>query len=234
VRWLIVCGFLISVGGVALAADDLSAKTSTPATRLNADEVAELSAREEMQATKAEKVSYDQWAAKVVSCAADGQRLTAPEIESLGTMLDNALEQTVAFGARTTGETLALYFPNVFLDVLDSFSAAVGLIGIGFGTEVHITRYAGIGAGVQAALVNVHWYFNRNLAVSGYGVGGLLKAGPYEGYYIEFLGAGLNWIDNKPSSGLVRLQKWGKFSMTDHAVQQGYSDPYGIGAGWAA
>ena len=203
-------------------------------TKLRPEEVQALRALEESQMTRAEKAQFDRWAEMVTSCATDGTRLSSEEIALLTAASDPSLEEVVAFGDQDVGTRMALYFPNLFLDMFDVFSGAVGLIGIGLGTEVHITRWAAIGLGVQVAVVNVHWYFNRNLAASVYGLGALAIFGPHQAYYLDFFGAGLCWIEGRPSSGRVTLKKAGRFSMDDQAVQWGYSDPWGVGVGWAA
>jgi len=196
-------------------------------------EAAELGQLERLGMTEKEKATWDKWCDKVMRCAVAGRKMDAAEAASLAATEDPSLEKTVALGSRSVGKTFALYVPNVILDALDCFSGAIGL-GLALGGEIHFTRYVSLGLGAWASVLNVHWYFNRNLAFSLYDVGAIAAFGPFRAFVKNLYGWGTRWKDGRPSGGVVTLKKGGLFRRSDRAVTQGYSDPWAIGFGWNA
>ena len=174
-----------------------------------------------------------EWVDVIQSSVAEPQRLTTVEVDALEAAGSEALEQTVAFGDRSAGTRIALYIPNRIVDFLDCVSGMAGLGGQ-LGLEFHITRWVGLGLGVRGSLLNVYWYFCRNLGFSVYDIGAFAVGGPFQAYYMDLFGAGLNWIDGRPDNGRVVFSKAGPFSLADESVRQGYTDPWGIGFGWTA
>jgi len=154
------------------------------------------------------------------------------EYQTLCNLYDASLEKVVAAGAWAVWKRILFFLPDRLLDCLDMVSGGVG-IGGGLGAEVHVTRWAGLGLGAQAAL-GMLWYYNRNLTppIPMYAV--LAIAGPFQAYSIGTVGAGTGWTKGRPGAGGKAYNKAGMFSRDDKMVKDGWSDPFGVGVGWAA
>ncbi|MBN1865755.1 hypothetical protein JW916_00540, partial [Candidatus Sumerlaeota bacterium] len=158
--------------------------------------------------------------------------LTIDELQTFRGRQSAELETVVASGAWTVWKRILFFIPDRFLDCVDMVTFGVG-IGIGLGAEVHITRWAALGAGAEGDLA-LFWYYNRNLTPPIPAFALLAAFGPYQAYTIGFAGAGTGWSQGHPGAGTQLFRKSGVFSVNDEMVQEGWSDPYGVGVGWAA
>lgn len=158
-------------------------------------------------------------------------KLSADELQSLQQREVPQLERTVAFGKKKVATTLIWYIPNILLDTADCISLGIGL-GAAIGGDIHITRYAGLGLGLNFVLIQPEWFFNRNLSCMTMGYGWGWQLGPYRSLSQSFGGTGTNWKDGKSGSGRIKFKESGFFKTSNADVRQGYSDPYGIGLGW--
>jgi len=161
----------------------------------------------------------------------DAVALSDADAAHLASLSDPSLDEVAASGAWTVWRRIILFIPDRILDAVDMVSGGVG-VGPGIGGEVHVTRWASLGLGVQAGIAGL-WYYNRNLAIAPV-FGASASFGPWQAYSAGFVGAGTGWTKGRPGAGGKWYTKAGMFSMEDRMVQDGWSDPWGVGAGWAA
>lgn len=166
----------------------------------------------------------------------DAEALNTNECIPLALITDKDLDKVIAFGETSAIRRIGLFFPDRILDALDMFSGGATLfpLAVGIGTEIHITRYASIGLGAQAGVGLIMWYYNRNLMTPTPCYGALAMFGPWQAYAMGFVGAGTGWTKGRPDAGSKLWTKAGRFSKKDKIAQDGWSDPWAIGAGWAA
>jgi hypothetical protein len=124
---------------------------------------------------------------------------------------------------------ILLFLPDRMLDFLDVASFGLG-IGYGFAVHQQITCSLHVPTLGSYQTINLlNWYPSRNLCVCTRSEteAGLL---PFVLYRSEFLGAGTGWDSGRPGSGLKSYAEVGLGSPSDPIHQEGFRDPWAIGA----
>ncbi|MBN1866399.1 hypothetical protein JW916_03810 [Candidatus Sumerlaeota bacterium] len=149
-----------------------------------------------------------------------------PDVPS-GSETDSNRERDEEDG-RAVWKRILLFLPDRILDCADMVTFGAG-IGIGLGAEAHATRWAGLGMQGHGE-VGIHWYYNRNLTPLIVDYASLIVFGPFQAYAVGFAGAGTAWSRGRPGTGTQTFDEGGLFSLDDSIVQDGWWDPWGIGA----
>ncbi len=225
---------VISVGVFVLLLGTVFATTITPQP-LSKTEISTLQQEEDESLQVTEWGDYVKNMEQFQKNVQEPQPLGTTEITFLMKQTDGeTLGNFVGLGERNTWRCILLFIPDRILDALDMVSGGVAVLGVGVGAEVHVTRYASLGAGAQAmVLPNLFWYYNRNLMTTAYATGVIASGGPYQDYILKFFGVGTGMDKGRPGAGRKVFRKAGMFSKQDKMCQEGWMDPWGIGFGWA-
>ncbi|NQU45418.1 hypothetical protein HQ520_19220 [bacterium] len=207
---------------VLMAAVTLGAPQGVP---LSDAESLALAARESAAVAAADWGQAMAAVADLRKAFAPARPLSSDEMARFALAEDASLGDLLAGGV---ARRILLFIPDRILDVLDVLSLSVG-IPIGLGFEAHVTRWVSVGIGGSGAIA-LHWSYNRNLALAPVG-GAWLSLGPLAFYSLSYAGLGTGWSQGRPGGGGQSFNKFGIFSIQDEMVQEGWTDPFGVGVG---